>query len=52
MPFTERLAAAVVSGSVGTVGRAYDNALAESVIRAIQDRADQAPQALAHHRAC
>jgi putative transposase len=31
--FTERLAAAGVSGSVGTVGDAYDNALAESVIR-------------------
>ncbi len=30
--FTERLTAAGVSGSVGTVGDAYDNALAESVI--------------------
>jgi putative transposase len=30
--FTERLAAAGVSGSVGTVGDAHDNALAESVI--------------------
>jgi putative transposase len=30
--FTDRLAAAGVSGSVGTVGDAYDNALAESVI--------------------
>ena len=30
--FTERLAAAGVSGSVGTVGDAYDNALAEPVI--------------------
>jgi putative transposase len=30
--FTERLAAAGISGSVGTVGDAYDNALAESVI--------------------
>jgi len=30
--FTERLATAGVSGSVGTVGDAYDNALAESVI--------------------
>jgi putative transposase len=30
--FTERLAAAGVSASVGTVGHAYDNALAESVI--------------------
>ena len=30
--FTERLAAAGVSGSVGTVGDAYDNALAESMI--------------------
>ena len=30
--FAERLAAAGVSGSVGTVGDAYDNALAESVI--------------------
>jgi putative transposase len=30
--FTERLAGAGVSGSVGTVGDAYDNALAESVI--------------------
>jgi putative transposase len=30
--FTERLAAAGVSGSVGSVGDAYDNALAESVI--------------------
>ncbi len=30
--FTERLAAAGVSPSVGTVGDAYDNALAESVI--------------------
>ena len=30
--FTERLVAAGVSGSVGTVGDAYDNALAESVI--------------------
>jgi putative transposase len=30
--FTERLSAAGVSGSVGTVGDAYDNALAESVI--------------------
>jgi putative transposase len=30
--FTERLAAAGVAGSVGTVGDAYDNALAESVI--------------------
>ncbi|MGB6455003.1 MAG: IS3 family transposase, partial [Streptosporangiaceae bacterium] len=30
--FTERLAAAGVSVSVGTVGDAYDNALAESVI--------------------
>ena len=30
--FTERLAAAGASGSVGTVGDAYDNALAESVI--------------------
>jgi putative transposase len=30
--FTERLAAAGVSASVGTVGDAYDNALAESVI--------------------
>ena len=30
--FTERLAAAGVSGPVGTVGDAYDNALAESVI--------------------
>jgi putative transposase len=29
--FTERLAAAGVSGSAGTVGDAYDNALAESV---------------------
>jgi transposase InsO family protein len=30
--FTERLASAGDSGSVGTVGDAYDNALAESVI--------------------
>jgi putative transposase len=30
--FTERPAAAGVSGSVGTTGDAYDNALAESVI--------------------
>lgn len=30
--FTERLAAVGVSGSVGTTGDAYDNALAESVI--------------------
>ena len=30
--FTERLAASGVSSSVGTVGDAYDNALAESVI--------------------
>ena len=30
--FTERLAAAGVSASVGTVGDAYDNALAEPVI--------------------
>ena len=30
--FTERLAAAGVSGSVGTAGDAFDNALAESVI--------------------
>ena len=30
--FTERLAAAGVSASVGTAGDAYDNALAESVI--------------------
>lgn len=30
--FTERLAAAGASASVGTVGDAYDNALAESVI--------------------
>lgn len=30
--FTERLAAAGVSGSAGTVGDAYDNALDESVI--------------------
>jgi putative transposase len=30
--FTERLANAGVSSSVGTVGDAYDNALAESVI--------------------
>ena len=30
--FTERLTAAGVSGSVGTVGDAYDNALAESGI--------------------
>jgi hypothetical protein len=30
--FTERLAAAGVSASVGTVGDAFDNALAESVI--------------------
>jgi transposase InsO family protein len=30
--FTERLAAGGVSGSVGTFGDAYDNALAESVI--------------------
>ena len=30
--FTERLTAADVSASVGTVGDAYDNALAESVI--------------------
>jgi putative transposase len=30
--FAERLAAAGASGSVGTVGDAYDNALAESVI--------------------
>ena len=30
--FTERLAAAGVSASVGTVGDAYDNALAESAI--------------------
>jgi putative transposase len=30
--FTERLAAAAASGSVGTAGDAYDNALAESVI--------------------
>jgi putative transposase len=30
--FTERLAAAGVSAPVGTVGDAYDNALAESVI--------------------
>jgi len=31
--FTERLAAAGVSASVGTVGDAYDNALAESLMR-------------------
>lgn len=30
--YTERLAAAGVAGSVGSVGDAYDNALAESVI--------------------
>ena len=30
--FTERLAAAGVNGSVGAVGDAYDNALAESII--------------------
>ena len=30
--FTDRLAAAGISASVGTVGDAYDNALAESVI--------------------
>ena len=30
--FTERLAAAGISGSAGSVGDAYDNALAESVI--------------------
>ena len=30
--FTERLAAAGIDASVGTVGDAYDNALAESVI--------------------
>ena len=30
--FTERLAAAGISASVGTVGDAYDNTLAESVI--------------------
>jgi hypothetical protein len=31
---------AAVSGSVGTVGDAYDNALAESVTGLFQDRAD------------
>jgi putative transposase len=42
--FTDRLAAAGVSGSVGTAGDAYDNAVAESVIGLFKDRADQAPR--------
>ena len=49
--FTDRLAAAGISASVGTVGDAYDNALAESVNGLVQDRADQATRPLAHRRA-
>jgi putative transposase len=35
--FTERLAEAGAAPSVGSVGDAYDNALAESLIGAVQD---------------
>ena len=38
--FTERLVDAGVDPSVGSVGDAYDNALAETHDRAVQDRAD------------
>ena len=45
--FTSRLIEAGVDPSVGSVGDAYDNALAESQIGALQDRADPARRTLA-----
>ena len=41
--FTQRLIEAGVDASVGSVGDAYDNALAESLIGALQDRAHPTP---------
>jgi hypothetical protein len=49
--FTERLATARVSGSVGTVSDAYDKALAESVIGLIKTELIKQRGPLAHHRA-
>jgi putative transposase len=48
--FTERLAAAGVSGSVGTVGDAYDNALAESLIGLFKTELIKPRGPLAHRR--
>jgi putative transposase len=44
--FTERLAAAGAAPSVGTVGDALDNALAESQIGLFKTRADPPPRPL------
>ena len=45
--YTDALADAGILASVGSVGDAYDNAMAESFRRQLQDRADRRPR-LAH----
>lgn len=42
--YTERPVEVCVNPSVGSPGDSYDNALAEPVILALQDRADQSPK--------
>jgi putative transposase len=49
--FTERLEEAGIDASIGTIGDSFDNALGRDDQRAVQNRADQAPQTLAHGRA-
>ena len=45
--YTERLAEAGIEPSVGSVGDSYDNALAETINRPLQDRGDPPARALA-----
>ena len=48
--YSERLAANAVVASVGSRGDSYDNALAETIIGALQDRARPPPRPLARPR--
>jgi len=48
--YTERLAAAGVERSVGSVGDSYDNALAETIQRLVQDGGDSSSRAVAQRR--
>ena len=48
--YTERLAEAGIEPSVGSVGDSYDNALAETINRPLQDRGDPPARAVAQPR--
>ena len=47
--YTERLAAAGVEASVGSVGDSYDNALAETIIGLYKTEGDQKAGAVENH---